>query len=435
MTLTRTRLIGAATAAAGLAVLATSVAVATDDDPGRAPATPVAVTGPGVADPAGDGAGWPVVDRARIDVDGDGERDRVRLRHRTDRLLPGRVRVEAELSSGGEPAVVLRDGGLTAALFGSADPDGDADREVLLYREDGPREVTVIDWRGDRLVAVDQPERPPLASSYDRQGRALHWWVDGGDLRSSRSFDGFVGEGGHDAVEPEEYAVRVWQWRLVDGRLRAVPQGRQCVRAERPDEPFPCADTSGDLPVLLPEATAEIVPGESFAAGVGGDSVTVSLVGEVGPDTVDAGQVELVVSSPGIGTLRAPIPAGWGPSAYRTLVAGPAGPAVLVRQEGGDSSTMTVFGWSNGTLSPLRVEEAQDGPPFGGGFGAFDGETRSYTTWLTERGELFTRLASDADARAGRHQVWRWIADGAALRAEEVGTVCFDWQAGSASRC
>jgi hypothetical protein len=31
--------------------------------------------------------------------------------------------------------------------------------------------------------------------------------------------------------------------------------------------------------------------------------------------------------------------------------------------------------------------------------------------------------------------VWRWDVDGEALAADEVGTVCFDWQAGTAVRC
>ena len=218
-----------------LVLIALSACQATVSDPPRPTTTAVGVA----ADQALPGARWPVVQTRRIDVDGDGDREVVRLRHRERRQVPGAIRIEARLARGVLAVGFVRWPGLDFRLLRGVDLDADGDRELVLWREMGPREVTVLDLAGDRIAPVRHPERPYLASTYTRHRHARTWWAEGHHLYSTRSFEPFGGSS-HYVETPARYAVRLWRWSLRDGALVADDLGRRCVRAAAPHDPSAC---------------------------------------------------------------------------------------------------------------------------------------------------------------------------------------------------
>ena len=109
------------------------------------------------------GGHWPVVQTRRIDLDGDGSRDVVRLRKRGGVWGSGPIRIEAVLGPDRVAAGIVRRPGIDVTLLRrGVDLDADGDRELVLWRDMGPREIAVLDARR-RPDPAGSPARSPAA--------------------------------------------------------------------------------------------------------------------------------------------------------------------------------------------------------------------------------------------------------------------------------
>jgi hypothetical protein len=378
----------------------------------------------------GEGADWPVVDRLRTDLDGDGAPDLVRMRNLEGDLLPGPLRIEAELSDGGEVFTILRDPGLSFYLSPGPNASDDSDAGVIVSREvsvpGDPPEVTVLTLVDGELVEAEAPADPPIASTYDGRTRARDWWVTDGDIFSSRSVEGFENNG-HDILGHDRYRVDVWRWQLKDGRLVAEELGEQCmdISTDEIHRPKPCigdSDEPVDGPEYFPAATDTIQLGESFSAHLDlGGLKTIALEGT-------ATQPSLSIEGDGVNSAVSLEPSPLGLFVSTTPVRlGGVRMGILVTRSGADSAEMQVYALEDGGLVP--VESTMNSVQFGhAGSGSPD------ITWLSGAGELFTRRPV-SDGPTGQFAIWRWRVDGGALVAESLDPVCFDfgspvtWQA------
>lgn len=416
--------------AAAACAAAVSIPFVVDGDGSDQPAPPPTTQTPEPTPPAEvAGADWPEVDSfGKYDVDGDGAPDLVVTRTRSgENLTQDAWRVEAQLASGGTYAVLLDGEGWEINLIDPVDLDGDGGDEILYYNGLETVEIGVLDLVGPGLEDLDVPSDPGITTQYT--GHLLAWWLDAGNLYSSRSVEGGFIAGDHTGkqIEPE-YAVDLWQWTLTDGALVPLELERQCVRALAPFEPYPCEGGRPNPYIdLFPEATETLGVGEELSLdfdGGGDDPVVLENVsGQPIDGEIDEGDVELVVALSNGGELRAAVPAGWEPELFALPVASREVPLLLVRQEGGDSTTLTAFQFWNGEL---RAAPVTGDVPLGSGFTG-EGETPyPFATWLSEGGELYTRVPTEADPASTSFDVWRWITDGEELVPEELGRVCLN---------
>lgn len=109
------------------------------------------------------------------------------------------------------------------------------------------------------------------------------------------------------------------------------------------------------------------------------------------------------------------------------LELGQAGAGWIVGHEGGDSTRLQVYVVRDGELVAARTSEGD--PDLGGGFTA-DGGSR--TTWFSEAGGPWTRVAT---GKPDQYRLYRWAVSGPGegggtddlaplLRAEDLGTAC-----------
>lgn len=232
-------------AAAASAALGVTPLLVFGGDGDDRPAPPV-VTPSAPVTPNGDevkGADWPkIYDYPQgYDVDGDGVADRLVIRAPGDEDLPHGVRrFEAQLSTGGVAAVLLDYDTYDLTAVAPVElGDGPGD-EILYYRGTEQEEMGVLDLAGGALVDLAVPEDPGLSSNLDDQGRLRSRWVEDEALYSSRSVIGGFTEGDGGKERPERYAVDVWSWSLVDGRLVPVEEPQRCVEGPADDHPVPC---------------------------------------------------------------------------------------------------------------------------------------------------------------------------------------------------
>ena len=159
------------------------------------------------------------------------------------------------------------------------------------------------------------------------------------------------------------------------------PAPKPTKEPTRPPSIPPAAnEPSGALPQLFPEDNIrEVRIGSSHTFS---DGSTVALEGpaDAGQSSVENGVAEIVLSRNGE-ELRGAIPGGWSPSLVTTEVRlGRAGVGYLVRQEGGDSDTRTLYFESGKALVPATVTGDVS---FGSGF---DADGSSLQMWLAEGG-------------------------------------------------
>ena len=371
--------------------------------------------GPRPAPPASQGPADPDVNRQ--DVDGDGRLDHVSIDYEQSE---GTYDVVVDLAGGD----TLRNGGRAETmpeLLPAVDLDGNGGSDVVL-RVDGrpwgmPAVYTWLEREG--LVRAPFPEEE---TNGWLPGSAQNRWAVRGDRLATWEILG-------DEQAPLEQ-VAFWTWRLsADGRLTPGTMGTRCL-PEGVDHPVDCdgeigagieVGPRGDLPRMFPAVEEQAGIGEPVRFSYG----SFELRGDVpdGQDSVEAGEVELVVTLSGTENV-APIPAGWTPRLSVQPVAGRGdSPGFLVVQEGGDSSTMTVYSFWNGKLQPLGLPS---GVPFGSGFSGGEEETLPFRTWITEDGALFT--AEEVDPGTGLHRVFTWSDDlGDTLTERYLGDVCIDW--------
>jgi hypothetical protein len=172
------------------------------------------------------------------DVDGDGASDEVVVRTEgEEKLPPGRRRMEVNLSSGGQAAVILDYDTYDLTAIEPVELDGEPGDEILYYRGTEPREIGVLDLVDGALVDLEVPGDPGLTSQPDADFRARGWFVEDRSLGSYRTVEGGFVPGGTFNGNPP-YEVDVWAWRLVDGELQAVPQGTECWKGT--GAPRPC---------------------------------------------------------------------------------------------------------------------------------------------------------------------------------------------------
>lgn len=178
--------------------------------------------------------------------------------------------------------------------------------------------------------------------------------------------------------------------------------------------------SASGLPSLFPAAEGSVSLGEPVTLS---DGSTARLRGRARPEEA-AGDVRLVLDR-GARRLEAPVPAGWTPTLLTQPVTGhrrsQGGAGLVVSQEGGDSDTWTVYVRDAGRLVPVTVEGRIR---LGGGFTADGAHAR--LSWLTPRGEMFTRVGLD---REHHFRVYAWTLSGTRLRAHDLGEVCLDLQA------
>ena len=433
-----------AAAACAAAIAAPFVLDLGDADPSPAPPftsqTPTpSETLPPQEDVGGD---WPVeFGTSPVDVDGDGVKDRTRVRHEPGEPLAGpRARVEVDLSSTGATVFgIVETFDSFVNVAEAVDLDGDGDRELTIYRDDtdyrnGAEPFAVLSLVEDRLVEATVPATPALVTGIIHDGDTgrgyqSRVWVTAGVMRSYITTDTYTG------VEPLNlpltYPVQVTSWSMVDGALVPRDQGRQCIDiAADPgnDLPVPCPAGFGDTgsPALFPEQDQTIGLGESFEVAKGSVTFTVSLDGgPVDHGAVEPGTTELVVELPGGEVQRVPLPGGWVPAAYTTPVrmAG-SDLTVLVAQEGGDSTTMTLVVVRQGKVMAALT----DGPvPFGGGW--LGAEAQGFQTWIGPDNVVYTRVMTEPMVE--QYDVYRWALGGTVsidetptLQPQSVG--CFD---------
>jgi hypothetical protein len=224
---TATYVVAAAAAVATVALLPVVLDPPADDDHERPT--------PG---PASGGPAWPVFREDSFDVDGDGVADPVRIRD----PRPGRagdMLVEVEPSTGGDQVETRMRKPDLAYRLGHVDADGDGDEEILVREYMTPQAIRLLDLVDGALRPVAQPSDPLVTNAFTREGRVQHWWIADDTLYSSRSVD-VLAESDHYVPLPEQYAVEVWSWRLVDGALVAEDAGPMCVQRDHPEQPFPC---------------------------------------------------------------------------------------------------------------------------------------------------------------------------------------------------
>lgn len=409
-----------AAAAACAAVIAAPFLVSSGDEgtePSPAPSVPVE---PSQLAPLVDvGGDWPAPDAPRrIDVDGDGTPDVVRLRAEPGKPLIGpQARVEAELSSTGSLVwAIIDSGGTSANIAEPAQLDDDPGLELTVYR-DG-LDFAVLDLAADRLVQPTAPASPRLLNGTVEEqgtGRAFESrvWFEDGALYSYLSDDSFSGE---PLGTPVTYPVSITSWSISEGRLVPSAPSRRCIDVvsvtDSGDLPplGDCTDSGGasgsGVPELFPEPEGLAGLGDSFELEVDGDLATVALEGTERNGTVEEGDAELVLTLAGGETRRWAVPAGWAPAVTTVPALFPGGGVgLLVRQEGGDNTSMTlVLIRESGLQATLTAGEV----PFGNGFAG--ASLRTFRTWIAPDGVLWTRVADSVDTQ--EHTVYRWALGG-----------------------
>lgn len=386
-------------AAATVAAVAVPLALQGSDDARPAPPASSATSSPStVATP------FTETSRAEGDVDGDGADDLVRTDEsglvRVDLANGRRAELQQPLGSSIEGLAEMGTPGLAVVV--GIDSGDERPAHVLRWVDGGLEEVAPD---GDAWIG-------------SRAGQTF--WVEDRVLYTG-TFEGPL---------DEQVRVRTRAWELRDGRLQSNPMGERCwLPSAKEPHPVSCSSFGseydvgprGDLPALFPAVDKLYRVDEKWAIG-GQESA--ELVGRTG-EYVEKGDVELVVHVDGI-VARADVPAGGPPE----LVGGwmrtrGDAPAFVVRQEGGDSMTMTVFTFWNGEL--IALPQPTDAP-FGNGFREVEGSTPYHLTWLSQEGVLYT--AEGIDEATGRSQthLWRWSDDiGDRLTAEDLGVACLDF--------
>lgn len=410
-------------AAACAALVTVPIVISGGDDNEAPPATPT---------PNGEeviGAEWPeIYAYDGYDVDGDGKGDRVVIRNESGEKLSKELRrLEVQLSSGGTTAVLLDYASYDLGAIDPVDLDDDGADEIAYYRGTETEEIGVLRYEDGGLVDLEVAADPGLTSQYDGQGRMRAWWIRDHQLFSSRSVEGGFEPGDGGKPMPARYAVDLWTWTVDGPKLVPVSQDQQCVEALEDTRPFPCADEGpGALPGTQPAVEETTPVGEPFHPDVDADGQddTVALEGPANRDTVEDGDVRLVVRLAGGAELSVAIPAGSSPEVFNQPYAAADGTGgLLVRQEGGDSTTMTLYLLKGGELVAARPA---GGIRLGNGFEG-DGENLLRTdTWLTNEGRLFSRRAPFDQVEQNSWQFFEWKLDGTRIMAEDHGFGCWE---------
>lgn len=417
--------------AAAACAAAVSVPFLVNGGGDKEPAPPVGTPTAPVT-PNGDkvrGADWPeIYDYEGYDVDGDGEGDQVVLRNQSGKELAKEPwRLEVQLGSGGTTAVLLDYGSYDINVIDPVDLDGDGADEIVYGRATETDEIGVVQYAGGELLDLEVATDPGITNVYDEQGRMRTWWVRDRQLFSSRSVEGGFEPGDGGRGLPQRYPVEVWTWTIDGQALQPVSQGEQCVEQLQESRPFPCDEGPGPVPGTQPAVTDSAHVAETFEADVDGDGRddVVALESTVGTATVEDGDVLLVVSLGGGGELSAPVPGGWTPDVFTTPYAAADGTrGLLVRQEGGDATTMTLYLIQGDELVAARPV---GGIRLGNGFDGLGGTMTRTDTWLTTDGRLFSRRTPADQLEEDSWEFYEWSLQGTRIVIEEIyGHGCWE---------
>lgn len=356
---------------------------------------------------------------AKLDLDGDGVDEKVVFLAEPTQDFDGRTRLQTTLSTTGEEAygIAQLQSTIGTHAMEPIDADDDGDQELVLPWEniesgpEAPAHPLVFDLRDGLLVqlAVEDPELlqlgnvavPGSRTEFYDLVRNHGYWVEDGQLRSSRSASSFA-RGAMTVLRPDTIVRDSWRWVLDDvGVLRPVPSG--CL-LETPDgRTAPCPDGARDgLPHLAPASTstvgiggtAEFDEGYRFTARLNGGTPPMLVV--EGSDGRRMGSVIDVLD---------PLLARVQPTSVFSD-----GASVVVTSE--SDPQVTVWTQQRDVMAVLnRVGEV----PLE--------NTASNRTWLTEDGVLLTAV----DAEDDTWTLWQWImVSGSRITALPWGTVCFD---------
>lgn len=199
------------------------------------------------------------------------------------------------------------------------------------------------------------------------------------------------------------------------------------------------------VPAFFPEATAQAQLGESFDVPLGDGTVTVDLVGTARNGTVGEGDAEVVLTLPDGVVRRLAVAPGWQPAVHTDpVVLAGADLALLLVQEGGDNTSMSLLVLRGDDLDVARTDEAV---PFGNGFVGPGAQYRR--TWIAPDGTLRSAVPTEdlplgSEPRPERQAVYRWVLRGTAgdggtpvLRPLDEGCFTFEVGAGpiAVARC
>jgi hypothetical protein len=430
--------VGIAAAAAAIAapLLITGVigGLGSDDAP-----TPPATNSPSpTLEPQPDiGGDWPVTQRSKLDLDGDGTPEQVRVRVDGDEYTAERLRLEAELSSTGDLAFGIVEGGESGYhLTGAIDVDGDGDLEPVVYLgnsdERAEVDLRVLDLVDGQLVELEQRGEPPIQNGpvLDRQVDdrvsmmfQTAWWIADDTLYSSRSTQSYAFRGMSQSV-PDPYLADVWAWQRDGDDLVPVVQDQACIgNGALGPEPVACPAGGGDVPDVFPAATETIGVGESFEVDLdGGGLDTIALESRASADAAD---LVITTTYGGEQRLSLPWPAAYNPEVYTTPinVGSWESFALLVADEGGNSSSMTLVTVSEGEL--VEVEEQGDVP-----FRSQPLADVSQETWIGPGQILYTRVGPETGAAEPVADLYTWdltlgAGDRPVLTPTPLGAFCF----------
>ena len=330
-----------------------------------------------------------------VDVDGDGRQDRVRLED-------GGISVALEGGTGGGANVAPG-----SVLLPPVTDAGTENPLVVALPQAGSDEpATTVTYQDDTLVFDQAPESLAVGP-----GRTV--WVD--DI-------GALMLGEYDASAPDDMRVSVTAtaYRTQRGGLVEFGAGDLCWDRTTHETPVDCE--------LLPHQDADPslmfpIVEERYPVGTSHGSFDGRYDNIVLERTRDGFEVSYTWD--GIES-RAPVPPGPEPELMGSATASSLdAPAVVVAQESGDSTAMTVYAPTSNGFRALDVE----GDRFLGNSPGDAPDFLSQRTWMSQQSGLWTASQMSEDEPT-RYEVTHWTTDDTRLVADRQGEACLDLDRG-----
>lgn len=330
-----------------------------------------------------------------VDMDGDGTKDRVRLKDGGLEVVLGNGTAGsgASVAPGSVLLPPVTDAGTKNPLVIALPPAG----------SDQPATTVTYD---EGLVFDQAPETLAVGA-----GRTV--WVD--DI-------GALMLGEYDASVPDDLRVSVSGtfYRMQRGGLVEYGAGDLCWDRTSHEAPVDCQllpHQDADPSLMFPVVEERYPVGTSHASF---DDQYDNIVLERTRDGFEVSYTWDAVES------RAPVPPGPEPELMGSAIASSIdGPAVVVAQESGDSTAMTVYAPTSEGFRALDVE----GDRFLGNSSGDDPDFLAQRTWMSQYPGLWTASQISEDEPT-RYTVTHWTIDDTRLVADRQGEACLDLDRG-----
>ena len=382
---------------AGLAAAAVVAAVVGVPLLGQDPGAPA----PGPADPSPSPTPSVVKQgraEVRTDLDGDGEDDRAWVEGGTLRVeVSSGTSVEVPVVAGARILPPVTDAGTRNPMLVAVPPAASGGRG------------TTVTYRAGGLVVDDAPESLALAP-----GRTV--WVD--DIGAL-----LVGDFDVDVPENQRVLVEATTYRAVrNGNLVEHGAGHLCWDRVTNALPVSCEQLpaqDADPSLMFPVVEQRSAVGESHAIFDGEyENAVLERRGD---------GYALVFTWDGMQS-QAAVPGGGTPE----LLGGAIGssleaPALVVAQESGDITMMTVFAPTSRGFRALDVEDGRllvDRPS------ADEGAVPAQRVWMSQQSGLWSAQQVSPEEEPDLYRVTRWTVDDTVLVPDDQGFACLDFTAG-----